>query len=265
MNYKIKKLALTFIVFNFLLIQSVMADMLFYYNSAILSSIIHTKQVNAIDKIEAYAASGGTESIPTLQDYINAGVIGVTESNLVEINELVGNLTPEDVNTVEEIQDIADVWIAEYVYTYTFENNEPQGIIVAQIYTEAILNTSNIIAENAVPSITTVTVDLNITGGDGYMGEYTISLTSPSGTTVDLTVGIKNNWIASSYNIVTFDDNANESITSVSIDGELSGSYRPENLLSFEDENANGTWTLSITDVYFGGGNTLNSWSITVE
>ena len=65
-----------------------------------------TAQELAIERIVKYAQDGGTA--PTIQDYLDAGVTGVTEENLAEINEVVGNLTAEEVDTEEEIQALAD-------------------------------------------------------------------------------------------------------------------------------------------------------------
>ncbi len=48
MFYTIKKLSLTFIVFNLLMLQSLVADMLFYYSSAVLPSIISSQQKKAM-------------------------------------------------------------------------------------------------------------------------------------------------------------------------------------------------------------------------
>ncbi len=65
-------------------------------------------QNTAINKFIAYAQSNGSSEAPTLQDYIDAGVGGVTEENLAEINELVENLTRDEVDTTEEIQAIVN-------------------------------------------------------------------------------------------------------------------------------------------------------------
>lgn len=66
-------------------------------------------QDTAIDKLEAYASSNGSSEVPTLQDYIDAGVVGVDDTTkLAEINEVVSGLNPEDVDTSEEVQALAD-------------------------------------------------------------------------------------------------------------------------------------------------------------
>jgi len=63
-------------------------------------------QTTAIGKITAFAKDG--TPIPSVQDYVDAGVVGVTESNLAEINEIVSNLTPDEVDSKEEIQAITN-------------------------------------------------------------------------------------------------------------------------------------------------------------
>ena len=67
-----------------------------------------TVQEKAIAKIKSYASSNGSSSIPTLQDYLDAGVTGLDVSELADINEVVGNLTSAEVDTTGEIQALAD-------------------------------------------------------------------------------------------------------------------------------------------------------------
>ena len=63
----------------------------------------------AIEKIKAYASSNGTSDSPTIQDYIDAGVIGINNSNVADMNEIVGNLSALEVDTKEELQVLAVV------------------------------------------------------------------------------------------------------------------------------------------------------------
>ncbi len=66
-----------------------------------------TPQTIAIDKIMTYA-NDNTQSAPTIQDYTDAGVAGVTSENLDDVNSVVATLTPGAVDTTEEIQKIVD-------------------------------------------------------------------------------------------------------------------------------------------------------------
>lgn len=57
----------------------------------------------ALEKIMAYS-NGESVTAPTLNDYIAAGVSGVTSETLSELNAIVKGLSPEDVDTAEEIK-----------------------------------------------------------------------------------------------------------------------------------------------------------------
>ena len=81
----------------------------------------------AIAKITAYAQNG--TPVPTVQDYLDAGVTGVTEANLAEINEIVSNLTPEEVDTVEEIQAVVSSTVG--VATSIIHNGTTYGFVTS--------------------------------------------------------------------------------------------------------------------------------------
>ncbi len=67
-----------------------------------------TAQETAIEKIEAYATTNGTSDAPTTQDYIDARVTGLDDTNLADMNQVVENLTADEVDTKEELQALAD-------------------------------------------------------------------------------------------------------------------------------------------------------------
>ena len=91
----------------------------------------------AISSILNYAEDQ-TQPAPTVGTYILAGVAGVTEDNLADINALVAILEPEDVDTAEEIQVIFDTNnlddFTPPVITLLGEN--PQEIEVGTPYVE---------------------------------------------------------------------------------------------------------------------------------
>ena len=62
----------------------------------------------ALSKIRLYANSGGTTPVPEIQDYVDAGVEGVTPENLTQLNQIVSALTEADVDTLSEVQKILD-------------------------------------------------------------------------------------------------------------------------------------------------------------
>ncbi len=89
-------------------------------------------QITGIDKIKAYA-DDSTLSAPTVEDYADAGVIGVTEDNVADINAVVADLTAEDVNTPEKIQALAD--ILPVVVKFLDLMKQPSGDDVKVLFT----------------------------------------------------------------------------------------------------------------------------------
>ena len=61
---------------------------------------------SAVDVISEYADTNGTSTVPTKADYEEAGIDGVTDANLEEINNAIAELSKEDVDTATEIQDV---------------------------------------------------------------------------------------------------------------------------------------------------------------
>lgn len=70
-------------------------------------TVAKTPQEIAIDKIKTYA-DDQANPVPTIQDYINAGVTGVTEENIDEVNSIVASLVGTEVDTVVKIQAVVD-------------------------------------------------------------------------------------------------------------------------------------------------------------
>ena len=66
-----------------------------------------TKQEEAINHIASYAQDNHNPA-PTLQDYLDAGIRGVTAENIEQINTIVDSLNHDDVDTINEIQSIVD-------------------------------------------------------------------------------------------------------------------------------------------------------------
>jgi subtilisin-like proprotein convertase family protein len=125
------------------------------------------------------------------------------------------------------------------------------------------------------PNVVTSTVDIvglggvisdvnvtNLQGTHTWIADLTITLTSPSGTTVTLVDGPCGNF--DDFDI-KFDDaspNAHTSIPCPLTDGLT---YQPDGTLAdFNGENPDGTWTLTISDGATGDGGSLNDWTIEV-
>ena len=81
----------------------------------------NTTASNAIVAIDAYT---GTDTAPTLQQYVDAGVTGVTEDNIAAVNAAVANKTA---GTTAQIQALADTTIAalNLISAYTGANAIP--------------------------------------------------------------------------------------------------------------------------------------------
>jgi subtilisin-like proprotein convertase family protein len=104
-----------------------------------------------------------------------------------------------------------------------------------------------------------------------WIGDLHASLTSPSGTTVDLfeRPGIGTSAAFSPGNLVPtipliLDDEATGLIQEIAnANVTVGGALRPnESLARFAGEDRFGTWTLRVTDAANNGGGTLSSWSL---
>lgn len=83
--------------------------------SYILSdTVTATPHEIAIDKIKAYA-DDQVNPVPTIQDYIDAGVTGVTAENIDDVNSIVASLMGSEVDTTVEIQAVVDNVVVDTV------------------------------------------------------------------------------------------------------------------------------------------------------
>ncbi len=67
----------------------------------------------AVDAISAYAGADGAGTAPTLDTYVNAGVAGVTESNLAAVNAVLALADRDAANETVEVQGLVDGAIAD--------------------------------------------------------------------------------------------------------------------------------------------------------
>ena len=65
----------------------------------------------ALLKVTQYAATNGGSTAPTLSDYDDAGITGITSSNLDAINQQVAAASESDVDSVVEVQDLVNNFI----------------------------------------------------------------------------------------------------------------------------------------------------------
>ena len=93
----------------------------------------------AEDVILAYA-DDNTKPIPSLQNYIDAGITGVTADNLMYVNEAIDAVTSGDLNNTSKIQDEADKGIAKaaaIAKVTAFADDDTQPAPTADDYTDA--------------------------------------------------------------------------------------------------------------------------------
>ncbi len=108
-------------------------------------------------------------------------------------------------------------------------------------------------------SIQDLTVSLNMT--HAFNADLDVFLTSPTGTKVELFTDVGTS--SDNFTGTFLDDAAAVPITAGL--GAFTGLFRPEGLLSaFDGEDANGNWTLTVTDDLAGFGGSLVDWSISI-
>ena len=101
---------------------------------------------------------------------------------------------------------------------------------------------------------------LNIECEHTWINDLQIELTSPSGTTVRL---LDNTCDNENDLSMSFDDEAENEYGTWPCPPLEGLTYTPfESLSAFDDENANGEWILSITDIFAQDGGALNNWTL---
>jgi len=144
----------------------------------------------AIIHIIKYAEGGATT--PTLQDYLDAGVTGVTVDNLNDINEVVENLTKEEVDTTAELQALVDDLAVVMDITpplITLLGSSEVNITVGDSYTEEGANATDETDGNITSKISiTGTVDTDTVGI--YTITYSVSDTAGNRAETNRTVNV---------------------------------------------------------------------------
>ena len=133
-------------------------------------------------------------------------------------------------------------------------------------------NDSPVVIDPGPPSIVTSSIEVSGMGGmvvedlnvtvdieHTWVGDLTITLINPTEQRVVL--ADKEGGSADDFRDITFDDEAEQSITESS--APFSGAFRPEgNLSDFYEQLADGQWTLEVSDNAQHDGGLLNYWSI---
>ncbi len=156
------------------------------------------------------------------------------------------------------------------VYMGVFNNFEPPPL--CENMPDLAINSNTTITDNvflsgaADPLGSSTTIDaICVLIEHTWIGDLTLSLTSPEGTTVVLSQ--TNGGSANDYGDVlggTYMCFTSDALFDVDdYTGGSTGAYLPDNSLSnFDGENPNGSWTLTVTDGASGDEGTLISWGI---
>ena len=182
------------------------------------------------------------------------------EESLTRFNDLEANGTWKLIVEDRAFQDGGSLhrWsLSIETCSYRFANDTPvaidpgpRNVITSQIEATGL---GGLVIETV-----TVLVDIDHTWTD----DLRVSLKSPEGTTVILVD--REGGSGDNFDRTTFDDSANASITEAS--APFRGTFRPEQPLdAFEEQLANGTWTLDIRDQASQDGGTLNRWELHLE
>jgi subtilisin-like proprotein convertase family protein len=151
---------------------------------------------------------------------------------------------------------------------YTTINFTTQSIVCSTTASSDVPKTIASASPNSITSTIDVTTAgiiedlnvLNISGTHSFINDLTFELTSPSGTTITLLSHICNSEDDFNFNL---DDEAGNTIFSCPPIG--MDTYKPLELLNtFDGENAQGTWTLTISDSESLDGGELQSWSLEI-
>jgi hypothetical protein len=159
---------------------------------------------------------------------------------------------------------------------------EAAAITASETYNPVLIadgntNSTTLSISGLINSIAKVTTTINLTKcddpisstgvceGDGFSfnDEINLTLQSPLGTFVDLTVFNTLDGQAPGDTVTwTFDDEASAGLTG---DLLISGTFLPTSPLSaFNGEDGNGVWTLFFSDSFDRDPLSINSWSLTV-
>ena len=144
-------------------------------------------------------------------------------------------------------------------------DNNAAGVDIPLVVTGFVGNISDVnFRLDALPGCSTTAGDSNASVTHTFLGDLRFKLTSPAGTTVSL---IANRGVGgNNFCTVTLDDDGGfPSASTIAATGAITGNFAPETPLSaFDGQNANGTWTLNVSDTAALDVGTLNRFSLII-
>ncbi|MEY3237981.1 MAG: hypothetical protein RI883_2082, partial [Bacteroidota bacterium] len=145
--------------------------------------------------------------------------------------------------------------------TYNFTTDGCMSIVATNVPVAISASGAPVVTSTInIPSngtITDVNI-LNLAGTHTYISDLTFTLTSPTGTVVNLFSGICTN--NQNFNL-NFDDAA--ASATIPCPPTAGGTYQPSgSLASFNGQNSAGNWILTVSDAFNVDGGSLNSWTL---
>ena len=231
-------------------------------------SSLTEKQI-ALNKISAYAEDG-SKSVPSLQDYIDAGVGGLNGGSLADFNALVEKLGKEDVDTTAEIEALVETPIAMPVSAITDEDTPKDITLVGLEFDGDALTYSKVTGPahgslSIAGNIATYTPTANYNGSDSFTYKANDGTGDSNTATVSITVNAVNDApTANAGNDANVIEGETLALTGVGADVDtgdtLTYSWSPATNLSATNianpnftaptisENATQVYTLTVTD-----------------
>jgi hypothetical protein len=166
-----------------------------------LQAVVSSGASQGLDRITAYATSGGTTVAPTEYDYQLAGVSGVTASNLAGLNAVIRTKTASQVDTASEIQTFVLVAMPDLI---AFPSN---GAAATQISIAKSALTGNDTLGGGTPSFGSTVVPSNgylaAVRGNNVMVTRSSGLTSGPIFSYTITVGGQSSTAVVSFSPAT--------------------------------------------------------------
>ncbi|WP_333694142.1 zinc-dependent metalloprotease [Flavobacterium sp.] len=176
-----------------------------------------------------------------------------TASNLAEVTNYFWRVMPKNAACMGAFSTTFTFATGQVICSNFNSTNVPIAIpTTANVTVSSVLN----VPTSTVLSDVNVTVNITHT----WVNDMIITLISPSGTEVQL---VSNPCTSSNRQNITatFDDSGSAVVCATN--PAISGTVRPVQPLSaFNGENAQGTWTLRVLDVFNLDGGAINSWSL---
>ncbi len=146
----------------------------------------------------------GTNTVPSIQDYIDAGVSGVTIDNLAEVNAVVAKATPANSNTAAKIQTLVNSAAGEPSVAASTLSASPTTVVAdGKALSTITLQAKDKDRKNIITGGLNVTMTTtgDATLGDVSDGTYTATITNTKAESVTITASIAGEDVVSTVTV----------------------------------------------------------------